>query len=437
MTRVLFVDFNDVFAGAERSLLTTVSHGSSPEPSLIGCRFGRLAKEWSDLFGPESVAATCRRPYLGAKGRRGLRRAMSALRDLMRVPATAVDVLRMVHRAKIEVIHCHDLLALPACILAGVLARVPVVLDLHDRPGSSVGWRLLRVLTRRGVSIVVSVRSSYIEKAGWTGRLGGCVLPRPVDISQAPEPRPRAPGDAPIVLYLGRLDPQKGVEELLLGAHYLISKGYRFRLRLVGEPSPPYREFGGRLRRLAGPLLEDGSLEMHCWTNSPYEEILACDVVVCPAADEPFGRTIAEGMMLGKVVLCPATTGIAPYVDDGTTGFLTNDGTPSGLAEGLAEVLRRQPQWQSVGAEAARAASVLFAPVAIARRWASVYGRAQVSRRTVELSGSSLSNRLSRLHESGHHDASPTDARTFEVTTAVGVAAGVDRNPREPHEIEW
>jgi glycosyltransferase involved in cell wall biosynthesis len=379
MTRVLFVDLNDVFAGAERSLLAMVSHGSTPKPFLVGCRFSRLVREWSDLFGPESVAATCSRPYFGAKGSRGLRRALNTLRDVIRVPMTTADIWWTIRRAKIEVIHCHDLLALPACILAGGLAQVPVVLDLHDRPGSSVGWRLLRALTRRGVSVVVSVHSSYSDKAGWTGRLGGCVLPRPVDISQASKPRPRVPGDAPVVLYLGRLDPSKGVEELLLGAQELISQGHRFRLRLVGEPSPAHREFGDRLQRLAEPLLKEGSLEMHCWTNSPYEEILACDVVVCPAADEPFGRTIAESMMLGKVVLCPATTGIAPYVDHGTTGFLASDGTPSGLAEGLAEILRSQPQWQSVGAEAARAASILFKPVVIARQWASLYRRVQVS----------------------------------------------------------
>jgi glycosyltransferase involved in cell wall biosynthesis len=380
MTRVLFVDLNDVFAGAERSLLTLVRYGSTSEPWLIGCRSSRVVREWSGLFGPTALAATCSRPYVGAKGDRGLRRALSTLRDVIRVPITTVNIWRTVRRAKIEVIHCHDLLALPACILAGSLAHVPIVLDLHDRPGSSVRWRLLRALTRRSVSIVVSVHSSYRDKGGWIGRLGGCVLPRPVDISQAPELRPRVPGDAPVVLYLGRLDPSKGVEELLLGAQDLISQGYRFRLRLVGKPSTAHREFADRLQKVAGPLLENGSLEMHPWTNSPYKEILACDVVVCPAADEPFGRTIAEGMMLGKVVLCPATTGIAPYVDHGTTGFLAKDGTPSGLAEGLAEVLRSQPQWQSVGAEAARAASVSFAPVAIARRWASVYARAQVEK---------------------------------------------------------
>jgi glycosyltransferase involved in cell wall biosynthesis len=291
-----------------------------------------------------------------------------------------LDVWRTVHRAKIEVIHCHDLLALPACILAASLAHVPIVLDLHDRPGSSMRWRLLRALTRHGVSIVVSVHNSYTEKAGWTGRLGGCVLPRPVDVSQIPETGQRAPADAPVVLYLGRFDRSKGVEELLLGAQELISQGYRFRLRLVGEPSPAHREFGDRLRRLAEPLLNHGSLDLHPWTNSPYEEILACDVVVCPAADEPFGRTIAEGMMLGKVVLCPAMSGIAPYIDHGITGFLANDGTPSGLAEGLAEVLRSQPRWRSVGAEAARAASALFDPRTIARRWAGIYARAQVGK---------------------------------------------------------
>jgi glycosyltransferase involved in cell wall biosynthesis len=290
MTRVLFVNLNDVFAGAERSLLTLVRHGITPEPWLIGCRFSRLAREWSDLFGQESVAATCSRPYFGAKGQRGLRRAISALCDIIRVPTTTAHVWQTVRRANIEVIHCHDLLALPACILAGGLAHVPVVLDLHDRPGSSVRWCLLRALTRRGVSIVVSVHSSYSDK-GWTGRLGACVLPRPVDTSHAPEPGPRAPGDAPLVLYLGRLDPSKGVEELLLAAQDLISQGYGFKLRLVGEPSPAHREFGDRLR-LAGPLLKGGFLEMYGWTNSPYKKILAAMLWSVPLQTSPLAEPL-------------------------------------------------------------------------------------------------------------------------------------------------
>jgi glycogen synthase len=48
----------------------------------------------------------------------------------------------------------------------------------------------------------------------------------------------------------------------------------------------------------------------------------ACDVLLVPAVDEPFGRTLIEAMLLGTVVVAAASGGNPEAIRDGVTGHL-------------------------------------------------------------------------------------------------------------------
>jgi glycosyltransferase involved in cell wall biosynthesis len=48
----------------------------------------------------------------------------------------------------------------------------------------------------------------------------------------------------------------------------------------------------------------------------------ACDILLVPAVDEPFGRTLIEAMLLGTVVVAAASGGNPEAIRDGITGHL-------------------------------------------------------------------------------------------------------------------
>ena len=85
----------------------------------------------------------------------------------------------------------------------------------------------------------------------------------------------------------------------------------------------------------------------------PEPWLAACDVLLVPAIDEPFGRTLIEAMLLGTVVVAAASGGNLEAVRDGVTGFLARPDDPGALAAAVLRVLKDLALHKSV-AEAAR-----------------------------------------------------------------------------------
>jgi glycosyltransferase involved in cell wall biosynthesis len=79
----------------------------------------------------------------------------------------------------------------------------------------------------------------------------------------------------------------------------------------------------------------------------------ACEVLLVPAVDEPFGRTLIEPMLLGTVVVAAASGGNPEAIRDGVTGHLVPADDAVAFAE-RALALLADPARQSTLAEAAR-----------------------------------------------------------------------------------
>ena len=137
------------------------------------------------------------------------------------------------------------------------------------------------------------------------------VVPNPVDLEVfRPSVPPRPPGDPPVLLYTGRLHPEKRLD-LLVGAwRTLLDEGRRLRLRLVG---PSSREAGGggaplldRLRALA----RGAEVEIVGAVADPRalaEELRGADLYAYPS-------TAAQGEALPVAPLEAMACGLAPVV---------------------------------------------------------------------------------------------------------------------------
>ena len=79
--------------------------------------------------------------------------------------------------------------------------------------------------------------------------------------------------------------------------------------------------------------------------------LAGCDLLMVPAVDEPFGRTLIEAMMLGTPVVATASGGNVEAIEQGVTGLLVPPEDADALAAGVAAMLD-DPAYAGVAAMA-------------------------------------------------------------------------------------
>jgi glycosyltransferase involved in cell wall biosynthesis len=119
------------------------------------------------------------------------------------------------------------------------------------------------------------------------------VIPNGVDIPPALANRNGHP--ARRFIYLGRLHPKKGIENLLLAYKLVQDKLRGSSLVIAGEGDPPYVEsLKAEIQRLG--LAETVKIIGHVAGNAKEEFFKAADVLIVPSYTENFGLVVAEAL---------------------------------------------------------------------------------------------------------------------------------------------
>ena len=128
------------------------------------------------------------------------------------------------------------------------------------------------------------------------------------------------------IVFLGRLDPKKGIKDILRAAA-LIDSSLPVRYHLIG---------GGYLRSQYESLsLEFGLRDrVHFWGNidGAGEMLTAFDVFVLPSYSEGMPLTVLEAMEAGIPVIATDVGGIPEAVVNGETGYLFSPGDVDAFA---------------------------------------------------------------------------------------------------------
>ena len=149
-------------------------------------------------------------------------------------------------------------------------------------------------------------------------------------------------GDTPLVVYVGRIAPIKGLATLLDAIAQLRARASAVRLLIVGgEADEPVSGHEAEIRQRVEAL---GLRDVVRFVGAQPQEVLrdyylAADVTVLPSYYESFGMVALEAMACGSPVIGSRVGGLATTVRDGVTGFLVPDGDASALAERLDAVM--------------------------------------------------------------------------------------------------
>lgn len=165
-----------------------------------------------------------------------------------------------------------------------------------------------------------------------------------------------------LILYVGRLEPLKGVD-VLMHAMALVMADFDdpLCLGIIGGNGEGEDELSRYERRLQALRRELGLEKMVLFLGAKEQTRLpyyynAADVVAMPSHYESFGMVALEAMACGRPVVASAVGGLQHTVREGRTGFLAPADDPEAFAEPILRLLGDPPLGERLGREGARVA---------------------------------------------------------------------------------
>jgi glycosyltransferase involved in cell wall biosynthesis len=168
------------------------------------------------------------------------------------------------------------------------------------------------------------------------------------------------------ILFVGRLNAQKGIEVLLRA---LSLTQFVVGLDVVGDGDTK------RLRELADEL---GVAERVRWIGAlPQHKLTeyyrSATALVVPSVNEGLGLVAVEAQLCETPVIAFDSGGLSDVVQHDRTGILVSDISAGALAAGIDSLLARPDRGASLGAAGRLHALATFAPESVARRYADLY----------------------------------------------------------------
>lgn len=192
----------------------------------------------------------------------------------------------------------------------------------------------------------------------------------------------RLPIDVPVMLFVGRIQPLKGLDVAVETLARLADR--RTRLVVVGGASGNEGETEVvRIRSLIESLgvanrVDFVAPQAHHMLSTYYR---AADVVIVPSRSESFGLVALEAAACGVPVVASGVGGLITIVDDGVTGHLVADRSPDVFASHVDRILANPIDAAAMGARAAEKArryTWSFAAARLRRAYADVTSRDRV-----------------------------------------------------------
>jgi D-inositol-3-phosphate glycosyltransferase len=185
---------------------------------------------------------------------------------------------------------------------------------------------------------------------------------RPHDQTEARQRLGLPAKPAKIVLFVGRIEPLKGLDTLIRALAILANGGNvpRAELNLIvvgGDVHAREDQWGGEERRLRALVQELGITELVQFIGSRSQSQLpllysAADVVAVPSHYESFGLVALEAQACGTPVVASRVGGLTFTIQDGVSGFLEPWNDPTAFANRIEGLVLHEGLREEMGAHA-------------------------------------------------------------------------------------
>ncbi|MES2606645.1 MAG: glycosyltransferase [Pseudomonadota bacterium] len=280
---------------------------------------------------------------------------------------------QQLRRQDIEIVHSYNfysnVFAMPAAKLAGVPVTIASIRDqgVYLSPLQKIVQKWACSFADKILVNAGSIRDWLLEEGYPEEKIS--IIRNGIDLTRYPRvAAPTSirtelglPAEAPLVLMLSRLNPQKGVDDFIKAAALIKLRMPNVRFLIIGERlqfrDGEFRQdssYHHQLHDLAVNLgVEDRILFTGHRTDVP--ELLAEGAVsVLPTHSEGLSNTLLESMAAGLPVVATQVGGNAELIKDGINGFLVPPQSPATLADAILRILS-DPALATRFSEAARA----------------------------------------------------------------------------------
>ncbi len=195
------------------------------------------------------------------------------------------------------------------------------------------------------------------------------IIPPGVDIShfypipndeacEVIEAPPCDPRGGRMLLYVGRIEPLKGIDILIQAIKILNSQNIYVCLAVIGGDLEAEQENQNEeMERLKAISQQAGLNDLIAFLGKRSQDTLpyyysASEAVVVPSHYESFGMVALEAMACGTPVVASQVGGLAFLVQDGVTGYTVPVDDPEALATRLSWILQDSELRQKLGEQA-------------------------------------------------------------------------------------
>ncbi len=171
-----------------------------------------------------------------------------------------------------------------------------------------------------------------------------------------------------IVLFLGRLEREKGLFELIAAHRRIYEKGRRFLLLIVGEgySRAQLEEYAGM--HPAGKYVKFLGAQILTATY-----LAICDVLILPSHQEGLPMVVLEAMVAGKPLIATLVGGIPDVVRDKQDGILIPPQNPNTIVQAIEFMMDNSTIALEMGRTAKERSARLFSVTDVVDAMAKVY----------------------------------------------------------------
>jgi D-inositol-3-phosphate glycosyltransferase len=295
---------------------------------------------------------------------------------------TGIESFTDIKDLQYDLIHSHYWMSGSAAIELKRMWNVPIVHMFHTlgvmkqrvaRPDEEIegDYRLIgekRILDQ--ADCIVAATPAEKAQIQWlyesdTSKI--TIIPPGVDISHfypiPPDEAKEVIGVPPcnqMLLYVGRIEPLKGIDTLIEAIQYMRLNGdfedQSFCLAVIGGEQNESDQ-NAEMARLKEMCYEHGLDDLVTFLGRRDQDLLpyyysAAEAVVMPSHYESFGMVALEAMACGTPVVASQVGGLAYIVQDGITGYTVPFSDVKALAERLAELIKNPELRSQLGKQA-------------------------------------------------------------------------------------
>ncbi|RCJ18204.1 glycosyl transferase group 1 [Nostoc minutum NIES-26] len=305
----------------------------------------------------------------------------------------SLDLLKWLklHACEFDLAHIHALFS-PVSTAAATVCRhqkLPYILrplgtlDPADlRKKKQLKQLYVDILERRNLAGAAAIHFTSNQEAKISERFGVAtqdlviplgVIPPRVDGKSLVIGQLGIPEDVPLVLFMSRIDPKKGLNLLIPALEKLLAIGGHFHFVLAGT-NPQDPEYELKIKsQIENSLLRSHTTITGFVTGELKASLLqAADLFVLPSYYENFGIAVAEAMVAGVPVVISDQVHIYQQVRDSESGWVGTTDVQA-IFELLQEALQNPQERQRRGLNAQKYALENFSWDAIAQQTILAY----------------------------------------------------------------